>query len=310
MLQALVPQVVGAIEDDPACVVYDQDPREALGLLPAEPLAGIGFYVPLYMGPASNLALITAMPDLQVLQLPTIGFDHVLPAVRALRDTGRHVTLCNATGVHEASTAELAIGLAIAMGRRIDVAARDQVRHTWDHRRGSSLASKRVLIIGAGPVGRCIAERFTAFGCEITMVATTAREGVRAAADLPLLLPRAEIVILAVPHVPSTQGMADAGFLGQLADGALLINVARGPVVDTDALVTALQSGRIRAAVDVTDPEPLPPAHPLWACPNVLITPHVGGHTDAFPRLVRALVVDQVRAWRAGDPLRNVITSA
>lgn len=307
MLRALVPQVVGAIDEDPACVVYAHDPRDALGLAPDEALHGIGFYVPLYMGPSSNVALITQMPDLQVLQLPTIGFDHVLPAVRALRETGHQVTLCNATGVHEASTAELAIGLAIAMGRRIDVAARDQLTHTWDHRRGSALSTKRVLVIGAGPVGRCIADRFATFGCQITLVASSARGAIKAASELPSLLPLADIVILAVPQLPSTQGMVDAEFLARLADGALLINVARGPVVRTDALMAALQSGRIRAALDVTDPEPLPPEHPLWDCPNLLITPHVGGHTDAFPVLVRALVMDQLRSWRAGDPMRNVI---
>ncbi len=309
MLHALVPQVVGSIPEDPACTVYHDDPRQALALAADEALAGIGFYVPLYMGPASSVAVISQMPDLQVVQLPTIGFDHVLPAVRALRASGRDVTLCNATGVHEASTAELTIGLAIAMGRRIDVAARDQITHTWDHRRGSALANKRVLIIGAGPVGRCIAERFALFGCTVTLVATTARQGVYAAAELPNLLPHADIVILAVPHLPSTKWMVNEAFLARLADGALLINVARGPVVHTDALVAALHTGRIRAALDVTDPEPLPSDHPLWDCPNLLITPHVGGHTDAFPGLVRALVIDQVRAWRAGEPLRNVIAA-
>ena len=307
MLRALVPEVVGLIAEDPDCIVYEQDPREVVGYSSDEPLHGIGFYVPLYMGPANNLALITQMRDLQVLQLPTIGFDHALPAVRELRASGSQVVLCNATGVHEASTAELAIGLAIAMGRRIDVAARDQLAHTWDHQRGSSLANKRVLIIGAGGVGRCIAQRFTAFGCQTTMVATTARDDIRGKADLPMLLPQADIVVIAVPHLPSTEGMVDAAFLAKLPDGALLNNVARGPVVRTDALVAALQVGRIRAALDVTDPEPLPVEHPLWDCPNLLITPHVGGHTDAFPGLLGALVRDQLRAWRAGEPLRNVI---
>ncbi|MFM8349459.1 MAG: 2-hydroxyacid dehydrogenase [Actinomycetales bacterium] len=309
MLRALVPEVVGLVAEDPDCMVYADDPRDVVGHSSDEPLRGIGFYVPLYMGPANNFALVSRMPDLQVLQLPTIGFDHVLPAVRELRASGSQVVLCNATGVHEASTAELAIGLAIAMGRRIDVAARDQLTHTWDHRRGSSLANKRILIIGAGGVGRCIAQRFTALGCQTTMVATVARDDIRAVEDLPALLPQADIVILAVPHLPSTEGLVDASFLAQLADGALLINVARGPVVRTDALVAALRTGRIRAALDVTDPEPLPAEHPLWDCPNLLITPHVGGHTDAFPDLLRSLVRDQLRAWRAGEPLRNVIAA-
>ncbi len=307
MLRALVPQVVGAIADDPNCVVYADDPRQALGLAAGAPLTGVGFYVPTYMGPSSSIALLAEMPQIEVVQLPTIGFEHALSVVQQCRASGHGVTLCNATGVHEASTAELAVGLAIAVGRRIDVAARDQVHRSWNHRQGQALAGKQVLIIGAGPVGCCIAERFTAFACDVTLVATTARTGIRAASELPDLLPRADIVILAVPQLPTTVGMVDATFLAQLGDGALLINVARGPVVQTDALIAELNTGRLRAALDVTDPEPLPADHPLWGCPNLLITPHVGGHTDAFPILLRALVQDQLRAWRVGQPLRNVI---
>jgi phosphoglycerate dehydrogenase-like enzyme len=139
------------------------------------------------------------------------------------------------------------------------------------------------------------------------MVAQTARGDVAAVTDLPGLLPHADVVVLAVPLTPATQGMVDAQFLSQLKPGSLLVNVARGPVVLTPDLVRELETGRIRAALDVTDPEPLPVDHVLWSMPNVLITPHVGGDSDAFPVLARALIARQIHNWRTGSRLENVI---
>jgi phosphoglycerate dehydrogenase-like enzyme len=127
--------------------------------------------------------------------------------------------------------------------------------------------------------------------------------------ELPDLLPEADVVVLTVPYTAETRGMVDAAFLGAMKDGALLVNVARGPVVDTAALVAETSSGRLRAALDVTDPEPLPPDHPLWALPNVLVSPHVGGNTSAFLPRARRLVLDQLRRHAAGEPLRNVISA-
>jgi phosphoglycerate dehydrogenase-like enzyme len=170
-----------------------------------------------------------------------------------------------------------------------------------------------VLVIGYGSVGRAVVQRLLPFEVEVTAVASRAREGddlvaaVHGGDELPQLLPRHDVVIVIVPLSEATRGLVDATFLAAMPDGALLVNVARGPVVDTDALLAETSSGRLLAALDVTDPEPLPPDHPLWTSPGVLVSPHVGGATSAFrPRAVR-LLRGQLRAYAAGEPLRNVV---
>jgi phosphoglycerate dehydrogenase-like enzyme len=221
------------------------------------------------------------------------------------------VTLCNAGGVHDASTAELAVGLILARLRRLDDAARAQAEARWTHGRYDALADRTVLVVGYGGVGTAIAARLDPFEVETIRVARRARPGadpaVHGMAELDALLPRADVVVLACPLTPETRGLVDAPFLARMRDGALLVNVARGPVVDTDALLAELVSGRLRAALDVTDPEPLPPDHPLWRAPGVLISPHVGGNTSAFLPRARRLVGAQVRRWAAGEPLRHVV---
>lgn len=266
-------------------------------------IAAAGFFVPRYLGSGPNAHLIESMPHLEVLQLLTIGFDYALAYSRP------GVTLCNAQGVHEGSTAELTLAMIIASLRGIDVAARNMAHGVWDHRRGVSLQGKTVLIIGAGPVGRAISDRCEPMGCTVTLVARTARADLRAVSELPKLLPQADVVVLAVPLNTETWGMVNADFLSSMKDGALLVNVARGPVVRTADLVAELETGRLRAALDVTDPEPLPADHALWSTPHTLVTPHIGGDTDAFPVLARDLVAKQIVAWRGGTPLANVITT-
>jgi phosphoglycerate dehydrogenase-like enzyme len=261
----------------------------------------VTFYVPEYMGPASTLDILAQMPSLRVVQTLTAGVDDVL----AHLPDG--VTLCNAAGVHDASTAELAVGLAIAELRGFPGFVRAQDQGAWLHARHDALADRRVVLLGAGSVGSAIADRLRPFEVDLTVVARNARDGVRGVSDLPLLLPTADIVILAVPYSTDTHHLVDAPFLAALPDGALVVNVARGPVVDTDALLAELTAGRLRAALDVTDPEPLPEGHPLWTAPNVLITPHVGGDTSAFlPRAWR-LLQSQLDRLAAGQPLDNVV---
>lgn len=257
-------------------------------------------FVPRYLG-HSNASFAAEMPRLRVMQLLTIGYDYAVAHVPA------GVELCNAQGVHEGSTAELALGLAIASLRGIDRAVLNQADGRWDHRRGQSLQGRHVLVLGAGPVGQLIAERFRPLSGRVTVVARRERPGVRSAADLPALLPTAHVVVLAVALTPETTGMVDAAFLARMRDGALLVNVARGPVVQTPALLAELESGRLRAALDVTDPEPVPAGHPLWEAPGTIITAHIGGDTDAFPVLARALIARQAEALAAGRPLENVI---
>lgn len=295
MTQAWIPSRFCEVEV-PGCTVRTYDAINEVA-----DSSEIGFFVPPYMGPAEDLTVLATMPRLQVCQLLTAGFEHVRPFVPA------GVTVCNAAGVHDASTAELALGLIIASQRGIDTFARNMADGVWGHRPYASLADRRVLIIGAGGLGSAIADRLGACEASVTMVARNPRDGVRGLGELPVLLPEAEIVVLAVPLTPQTLGMVNAQFLGQMADGSLLVNMARGPVVQTDDLTAAVATGRIRAVLDVTDPEPLPPDHLLWQLPGVLISPHVGGNTSAFdPRAVR-LLIDQIRRWNQGEPLNNVV---
>jgi phosphoglycerate dehydrogenase-like enzyme len=276
---------------------------------PAEPavpivtrLDEVAFYVPRYMGPVEDLALMARMPNLRVVQLLTAGYEN------AVRYLPAGVTLCNAGGVHDASTAELAVGLTIASLRGLDAFARAMPSGAWLYGRREALADKRVLVIGAGGVGRAIRARLEPFETEVVLVGRSARPGVESVAALEGLLPSVDVVVLAVPLTEQTQRLVDTRFLALMRDGALLVNVARGPVVDTDALVEQVASGRIRAALDVTDPEPLPPDHPLWALPGVLISPHVGGNTSAFLPRARRLVAEQLRRFAAREPLVSVVS--
>jgi len=276
----------------PAATLYGSD-------LPEEILGEVEFYVPTYLGPRTHFEAMARMPNLQVCQLLTAGFDAALPFVP------EGVTLCRAVGVHDASTAEIAVGLILASLRRIDSAARAMSVGRWEHSTTTSLADRRVLIVGAGGVGRAILERLTPFEVNIRMVALTAREGIAPIEQLPHLLGQADIVVLAVPLDESTRHLVDAEFLARMRDGALLVNVARGQVVDQDALLGEL--GRLHAALDVTDPEPLPADHPLWSAPNLLITPHQGGDSTAFEPRAREFVTAQMRAWASGSPLAGIV---
>lgn len=264
-------------------------------------LQRVEFYIPPYMGVPADFALMSRMPNLAVVQLPTAGYEHVLTHVPA------QATLCNAGGVHDASTAEAAIALMLASLRRVDEFARAMPQGAWLHGRYDALADRRVLVIGAGGVGRAIAARLAPFEVDVRLVGRTARSDVHGADELTSLLPWAEVVVLAVPLTAQTAHLVDSAFLARLRDGALVVNVGRGGLIDQDALVAAAASGRIRAALDVTDPEPLPAAHPLWRTPGVLISPHIGGNTSAFLPRMQRLAAEQIRRWRAGEALQNVV---
>jgi phosphoglycerate dehydrogenase-like enzyme len=275
---------------------------------PPASVADVRFYVLPYMAGSEPARMMARMPSLEVAQTLTAGVDDVRPQVPA------GVTLCNARGVHDASTAELALALVLASLRGIPDFVRDAAHGGWDGRRRDALADRTVLVLGHGSVGQAVERRLLPFECQVLRVARTGRvgpDGQRVAGldELPGLLPEADVVVLTVPMTDRTRGLVDAGFLARMRDGALLVNVARGPVVRTDDLVAEVTSGRLRAALDVTDPEPLPPGHPLWSAPGVLVSPHVGGNTTAFlPRAAR-LVEAQLRRWAAGEPLAHVITA-
>jgi phosphoglycerate dehydrogenase-like enzyme len=248
---------------------------------------------------------VHALPNLRLLQLPSAGYEHAEPHVPA------HAELANGRGIHDDETAELAVGLALASLRQIPAFAFDRANGIWDARKSRSLADRRVLVVGYGAIGAEIANRFEAFKCDVTVVARTAREQdgrrVHAFGDLPALVRDTDVLVLITPLTAETTHLVDAALLAALPDGALVVNVARGRVVDTDALVAELSTERLYAGLDVTDPEPLPAGHPLWTTPNTVLTPHVGGNTDlSVPRSV-SLVRRQVAALAAGAPFENVI---
>jgi phosphoglycerate dehydrogenase-like enzyme len=264
-------------------------------------VADVEVYVsPYAVGPAVA-DVISRMTSLRYVQTLTAGVDNIRPAVPS------GVTLCSGRGIHDASTAELALTLVLSSLRGVPQFVRAQDRHEWRPGWHPALADKTVLLVGYGAVGAAVEARLAPFECAVLRVARTAREGVHAISELPDLLPDADVVVLVLPLTDETRGLVDAGFLARMKDGALLVNVARGVVVNTDALLAELTSGRIRAALDVTDPEPLPAGHPLWSAPNVLVNPHRGGASTAFEPRVARLVRAQLERYAAGTPLINVV---
>ena len=288
------------------------DPPEGLRYQQADPtvevpesVTEVEFYVPPYLGGPAGVDVITQMTSLRVVQTLTAGVDHV----RGRVPDG--VILCSGRGIHDASTAELAATLVLGSLRGVPDFVRAQDRREWASGWRPALADRRVLLVGYGAVGSAIEARLRPFEVEVVRVARSARDGVHpvhAVDELPELLPEADVVIVAVPLTEATRGLVDAEFLGRMGDGALLVNVARGPVVVTEDLLAALQSRRITAAVDVTDPEPLPPDHPLWSAPGLLLTPHVGGASSAMWPRAHRLVRDQLCRFAAGERLCNAVT--
>lgn len=245
---------------------------------------------------------LSEIPKLEYVQLPSAGFEHALPLVPS------GITLCNGRGVHSAGTAELALALILAAQRGLVEAIDAQREARWHNPELASLADRRVLVIGAGSVADAVVARLRPFEVELAVVGQTARKGVHAIAELEELLAWAEIVVLTVPYSDQTHHLLNATTLAALPDGALVVNVARGRVVDTDALVAELEAGRLRAALDVTDPEPLPVDHRLWRAPNTIITAHQGGNSTAtYPR-VAALLRRQLEHLLAGEPVENVVS--
>jgi phosphoglycerate dehydrogenase-like enzyme len=259
-----------------------------------------------YVDAHTVLHRLRDVPGLRVVQALTAGYENLLPHLPP------GVLLCNAAGVHDTSTAELAVALTLAARRGLGDYARAQEQGRWLSGTRTSLADARVLLVGAGGVGSAIARRLAPFEVQLTRVAGHARSDadgpVHGVAELPGLLPHHDVVILALPLSDATRGLVDKAFLAAMPDGALLVNVARGPVVVTDALAAEVLSGRLHAALDVTDPEPLPPGHPLWTAPNTLISPHVGGDTTAFPPRARALLRDQFARLASGRELRHRVS--
>ncbi|MFJ3034632.1 NAD(P)-dependent oxidoreductase [Curtobacterium pusillum] len=262
---------------------------------------------PGYVGP-TELAALAAAESVRLVQLLSIGAEGV----------GQHLppaaALCNAVGVMERQTAELAVALVLASQR--DLAGFVRRPSTgpgrWDNRRTPGLAGARVLLVGHGGIGSLVECMLEPFGVAVTRVAGSGRtlpDGrvVHAPDALPVLAADADVVVVTLPLTELTRGLIGTEVLAAMPDGALLVNVGRGPVVDTDALLVELRTGRLRAALDVTDPEPLPDDHALWRLDGVIVTPHVGGNTELMPRLLLDLVADQLVRLDCGLPLENIV---
>lgn len=268
------------------------------------PVSDIDIVVPPYLRPVTVLEQLHGV-RVRLVQSQLNGYDgvdSVLPA---------GVVYANAASVHESSTAELTLALVLAAQRGIPGFVRSTAAGRWDATWHPSLADRRVLLIGYGGVGKAIESRLLSFETEVTRVASRERIDERGVIydveSLPRLLPEAEIVIVVVPLTPATTHLVDDEFLSHMPDGSLLVNVARGKVADTEALMKHARNGRLRLALDVTDPEPLPDGHPLFAMPNVLISPHVGGASSAMPPRAARLIEEQIARMMRGETPINII---
>jgi len=261
----------------------------------------VTFYVPWYMGGRPALEMTQKMPNLKILQVPNAGYDDALEFVRP------GITLCNGKSIHDDSTAELAVGLTIASLRGFADFVRNQDKSEWVHTRNKSINDRKIGIVGFGSIGSTIAKMLAGFAVEIVAFTQSGRDNTIAIADLDKHLPTLDVVILILPLTLESKHLFNAKRLALMKNGALLVNVARGPIVETDALVKELNSGRITAALDVTDPEPLPKDHPLWLAKGVLISPHVGGNTTAFEKRAKRLIESQLQLLASGERLNNII---
>ena len=293
------------------------DAREHVGVLPegVEVLVWDGYgnappgaqrievFVGRYDVPPPPAEALARLPNLKTIQLLSAGVEPWLPVVPD------GIALYNGRGIHGASTAELAVAGMLAVLRELPRFERARAEHRWARGVTDGLDGARVLVLGAGDIGGRVADVARTLDAEVTVVARSARPGVRTLAELPELLPAHGVVVVAVPHTPQTERLVDARFLAAMPDNALLVNIARGAIVDTDALVGELTAHRLRAFLDVTDPEPLPQDHPLWDAPNLLLTPHVGGGTRGWERRGYQLVRAQLERYVAGEPLLNAVAN-
>lgn len=267
---------------------------------------------PVVTGTSIDEALLERADALELFACAYAGTDH-LP-LDALAERGVAVT--TASGVHGPNVAEHVVGSMLVFARRLHEGWRRQRRREWRAYRSRELADSTVTVVGLGAIGQATAERLAGFGVETLGIRYSPERGgptdeVLGFEELHDALARTEYLALACPLTEETRGLIDTAAFETVPSEAVLINVARGPVVDTDALVAALRSNAIRgAALDVTDPEPLPRDHPLWAFENALITPHSAGHTPRYyDRLadVVATNLERVAESDAYEGLKNQV---
>jgi phosphoglycerate dehydrogenase-like enzyme len=281
----------------PASVKVHLIPHD--GALPSE-IEAAEFLVP----PFGSRRVIEALPRLsalRVVQVNSAGVDWIGPSIP------EGVVLCSARGTRDVPVAEWVVAAILDTYKRLSRFRRQQEQAEWAPRMPKELAGSKALIVGHGSIGRAVAARLRPFGVEVTGVATHPRRNVHGVEVIDELLPHADIVVILLPLTPQTMGLFDKRRLAKLKTGALLVNAGRGALVKTNALIAELESGRLEVALDVTDPEPLPPDSPLWSLPNVLITPHVAGDSPDADQRVYELVGDQIRRYVEGRPLLNVV---
>lgn len=291
----------GEVGDGVRAILPDQDFRLFSEALTEEDLSVVEFYVPPYPGGPPVIEMLPRLPGLKVVQLLTAGVDWILPSIKP------GVLLCRAIGVHESSVAEQVIAGVLAMTKAIPAFVGFQANAVWAHRRVGGLLGMRAVVLGYGAIGRATGDLLGAFGVEVTGISRSGRDAALPVSAISALFPSCDILVITLPLTDETKGLVDEEMLSLLPDGALVVNVSRGSVVDSAALEDELVSGRLRAALDVTEPEPLPRNSPLWHLPNVLITPHVGGDTDLFPRLASQMVVAQMTRYIDGLPLEHQV---
>jgi phosphoglycerate dehydrogenase-like enzyme len=269
--------------------------------LDSDAIEPVTFYVPPYLSGRRGFEPVHRMPKLRYLQTPNAGYDDTYAYLRP------GLAVCNARGVHDISTAELALALTLASHRGLDTFIEAKAHHEWKHETRRTLWRQRVAIVGFGSIGRTIARLLEPFEVEVHGFSRSGRDGAKTMEVLWESLHTFDTVILILPATPESVGLVNRDFLARMKDDSLLVNVARGSIVVTDDLVAELQTGRIRAAVDVTDPEPLPKGHPLWEAPNLIISPHVGGDSSAFEPRMRELVVRQMQRLAEGAEPDNIV---
>ena len=264
----------------------------------------IEFYVPSYMGGLKTIEIIPKMKNLKVVHYNQAGYEDILPHIP------QGVSLCNGTGIHDVSTSELAIGLTIASRRGFAEFMDNQKQGVWKRTRKPALADSHVGIVGYGHIGKRIGSLLEMFETKVTAFTRSGSDGSVKITEFDAYLPKLDVIILILPLTAESKNFMNAERIKKMKDGATLVNVARGAIVDTDALVAELHTGRITAGLDVTDPEPLPEGHPLWSAPNVIISPHVGGDSGAFQPRARTMVSQQLQLLSENKPLLNQIIAA
>jgi phosphoglycerate dehydrogenase-like enzyme len=294
-IAVLVPHEEGlaAFADVPGVTPVRYDPE---GELPAGEVL-----LPPFLATAEAVGMASRVKGLRLVQLLTAGAENWVGRLP------EGVALSDCRGAHGGATAEWIVAAMLAVYRELPAFVRRQDEARWDQRRTGELAGKKVLIVGAGDVAENTVRRLAPFEVATTLVGRRARDGVHGIDEVHDLLPHHDACVVIVPLTDDTRGLVDAAFLAAMPDGALLVNAARGPVADTDALTAELESGRLLAALDVTDPEPLPSDHPLWRAPGLLLTPHVGGSVPGSMERAYRVAAEQVAVFASGGKPPNLV---